>query len=260
MLLLSLCTILYSQDDRRSRRRSGNERVSTELIDSLKIKSSIGGAAAAGRDSLGIGGNGAARTDSLGIGGKGAAGTDSLTAAAADSIPSRADSLVRADSLALLEKSSLDLPAFSGAKDSIVEVFSDGQRKVFYYGDVSVKYQGMELTADYMEYDLNTNDVFARGTYDAEKDEWKGTPKMTVGKDVYEMETIRYNFGSRKARIYNMTTNEQEALLHGKNIKMMNDRSINIKNGSTPSAMLTIRIITWLCPAPRCSPRRAGTR
>ena len=230
MLFFSLCTILYSQDDRRERRRSRNARVSSEIVDSLKLKSSIGGETAQSdpdstlappSDTLHSSRDTTMLPDSL-------SQVDSLYLA--DSLM-RADSTFRADSLAMLEKSSLDLPAFSGAKDSIVEVFTDGQRKIFYYGDVSVKYQGMELTADYMEYDLNTNDVFAKGTYDAEKDEWIGQPKMTVGKDTYEMETIRYNFGSRKARIYNMTTNEQEAILHGKNIKMMNDRSINIKNG-----------------------------
>ena len=223
MLLFSLCTILYSQDDRRSRRRSRNARVSTEIVDSLKLKSSVGGQTANPDTTL------SPLTDSLSAGADSIAPVDSALWRRDSTM--RADSTFRADSLALLEKSSLDLPAFSGAKDSIVEVFSDGQRKIFYYGDVSVKYQGMELTADYMEYDLNTNDVFAKGTYDAEKDEWIGQPKMTMGKDTYEMETIRYNFGSRKARIYNMTTNEQEAILHGKNIKMMNDRSINIKNG-----------------------------
>ena len=222
MLLFSLCTILYSQDDRRARRRSRNTRVSTEIVDSLKLKDTIGGETANPDSTLAL-------RDSLSAGRDSIAPVDS-TLWRRDSTM-RADSTYRADSLALLEKSSLKLPAFSGAKDSIVEVFSEGQRKIFYYGEVTVKYQGMELSADYMEYDLNTNDVFAKGTWDAEKEEWIGAPKMTVGQDTYEMETIRYNFGSRKARIYNMTTNEQEAILHGKNIKMMHDRSINIKNG-----------------------------
>ena len=40
----------------------------------------------------------------------------------------RADSIARRDSLDLLGKSSLERPAFSTARDSIVEVFSAGQR------------------------------------------------------------------------------------------------------------------------------------
>ena len=57
----------------------------------------------------------------------------------------------RQDSLELLRKSSLEHPAFSTAKDSTIEVFSDGHRIIYYYGDVSVEYQGMKLNADYME-------------------------------------------------------------------------------------------------------------
>ena len=40
----------------------------------------------------------------------------------------RADSIARRDSLDMLEKSSLDRPAFSTAKDSIITEFTGGQR------------------------------------------------------------------------------------------------------------------------------------
>lgn len=147
-----------------------------------------------------------------------------------DSI-ARADSLFRADSLALLGKSSLDVPAFSGAKDSIVEVFTDGQRMIYYYGDVKVTYQNMEITAAYMEYDMNTGEVYACGILDTLTGEWTGNPVMTQGEEKYEMEKVRYNFNSRKARITNMTTNDDEGILHGNNIKMFPDKSINIQQG-----------------------------
>ena len=143
----------------------------------------------------------------------------------------RADSLARADSLGLLHKSSLERPAFSTARDSIVEVFSDGQRMVYYYGDVSVSYQGMKLTADYMEYDMNTGTVFARGSKDPVTGELVGKPTMSEKGKTYEMEELRYNFNSKKARITNMITQEEDGLLHGKNIKMLPDQSINITNG-----------------------------
>ena len=64
------------------------------------------------------------------------------------------DSLHRADSISMLQKSSLEAPAFTTARDSIIEDFSDGKQMIYYYGDVSVNYGNMKLTADYMEYDL----------------------------------------------------------------------------------------------------------
>ena len=158
------------------------------------------------------------------------AAPDSATLARRDSIY-RADSLRRADSLSMLSKSSLEMPVFSTARDTMVEVFSDGQRKIYYYGDVSVKYQDMELTADYMEYDMKSGTVYARGTYDSLKGEWVGRPKMTQGNKTYDMHELRYNFNSRKSRISNMVTSEDEGILRGRNIKMMDDNSINITKG-----------------------------
>lgn len=142
-----------------------------------------------------------------------------------------ADSTSRADSLFLLDKSSLTRPAFSGAKDSIRQDFSNGQRKMYYWGDVEVSYENIKLKADYMEYDMSTGTVYARGTYDSLAQEWKGQPEMTQGSQTFNMEEVRYNFNSRKARITNMITKEDDGILHGKNIKMMPDKSINITKG-----------------------------
>ena len=201
LLVLLSSTVLPAQNDRRSRRQA--RRASrTEAV---------------------------AATDSLALDSLGTVALDSL-AFSRDSI-ARADSLHRADSLSLLGKSSLEQPAFSGARDSIIEVFTDGKRMVYYYGDVKVTYQNMELTAAYMEYDMNTGEVFAQGVQDPETGEWSGRPVMRQGKDRYEMEKVRYNFNSQKARITNMTTTDDEGILHGRNIKMMPDRSINITNG-----------------------------
>ena len=199
LMLLICCHSAFSQDDRRSRRsRRGN--VDTELIkDSLPVLS----------DSL------RAVNDSI--------------AASRDSI-ARADSIARIDSVNMLKKSSLDAPAFTAARDSIVEDFSNGKKMIYYYGDASVTYGNMKLTADYMEYDLKSNTLFARGTKDT-TGVITGAPVMEQGGKSYEMEEVRYNFNTQKARITNMLTQEQDGILHGKNIKMMPDRSINITKG-----------------------------
>lgn len=142
-----------------------------------------------------------------------------------------ADSTARADSLEMLHKSSLERPAFTEAADSIKEMFKDGHRMVYYYGPTTVKYQDMELTSNYMEFDMDKNEVFACGVYDSLTGEWQGQPVMKQGQASYSMEKLRYNFNSKKSRIFNMVTTDDEGFLHGKNIKMMPDRSINIMNG-----------------------------
>ena len=151
------------------------------------------------------------------------------TRAAMDSI-ALADSVAASDSLDLLSKSSLDRPAFSAARDSIIEDFSDGKKMIYYYGDVSVTYGNMKLSADYMEYDLQKQTVFAKGTTDSTGNV-TGLPKMEDNGKSYSMEQVKYNFDTRKAVITNMVTQEQEGILHGKNIKMMPDQSINITSG-----------------------------
>ena len=142
----------------------------------------------------------------------------------------RADSIASRDSLRLLEKSSLEAPAFTVARDSIIEDFSNGKRMIYYFGEVSVTYGNMKLTADYMEYDRATQTVYARGTKDS-TGVITGKPVMEQGGKSYEMEEVRYNFETQKARITNMVTQEQDGILHGQNIKMMPDRSINITKG-----------------------------
>ena len=156
---------------------------------------------------------------------------DSAAIARRDSLR-QADSLRRGDSLSMLGKSSLDMPAFSGARDTIYQKKGpDGGMIGYYFGDVKVSYQDMELTADYMEYDMKAGTVYARGTYDSLNGEWIGRPKMTQGQSTYEMEEVRYNFNTGKARITNMVTTEDEGILHGQNIKMFKDHSINITQG-----------------------------
>ncbi|MBR2145761.1 MAG: hypothetical protein IJ956_09500, partial [Akkermansia sp.] len=85
-----------------------------------------------------------------------------------------------------LSKSSLEAPAFTTAKDSIIEDFSDGKKMIYYYGDVSVTYGNMKLTADYMEYDLNTATLYARGTKDT-TGVINGMPVMEQGGKTYTM-------------------------------------------------------------------------
>ena len=157
---------------------------------------------------------------------------DSMFRAQKDSV-ARADSIASAkkDSLDLLSKSSLEVPAFSTAKDSIITDFSGGRRMIYYYGGATVKYENMQLEADYIEYDMDANTVYARGQKDTLTGEWKGLPVMTEGEQTYKMDELRYNFDTRKARITNMVTKEAEGILQGKKIKMMPDKSINMRDG-----------------------------
>jgi hypothetical protein len=128
-------------------------------------------------------------------------------------------------------KGSLQMPAFTNAKDSVIEDFTNGHKMIYYYGDVTVKYGNISINADYIAYDLEHNTVFCKGTNDTITHQITGKPKMTEGSQNYEMETLLYNFDTRKAKITNMSTKEQDGTLQGKDLKKMPDNSFNIKDG-----------------------------
>ena len=145
-----------------------------------------------------------------------------------------ADSLMREDSIRLMKQSSIEFPAFSNAKDSLIEVFENGHRILKYYGEVTVQYGSLSLSADYMRYDIDEQTVYAKGIEDPETGQIRGNPIMkdaSQGNKEYEMKELTYNFKTRKAFIKNMITEEAEGIIRGNNIKMQPDNSINITDG-----------------------------
>ena len=192
-----------AQTARRDRRAAVRESRRAERVEAAQIAAPLDSAALAAADS----------------------------AAVAEALLAEADSISRRDSLNLLEKSSIKFPVFTTAGDSIFDDFSDGRRLRYYYGGVTVEYDDMKLSADYMEYDMATGIVYARGSYDSLAGEWKGRPEMTQGSQSYKMEELRYNFKTRKARITNMLTNDEDGIIQGRDILMMPDRSVNIMKG-----------------------------
>ena len=133
------------------------------------------------------------------------------------------------DSLFNQPKGMIDRPAFSSARDSVMEDIEHSI--IYYFGDVSAKYQDMELKADYMAYNTRMNVVYARGVLDTITGETSGRPVMSTGGKEYQMDEIYYNFNTRKSKIKNMATQQDEGKLVGDNLKMMPDQSINISGG-----------------------------
>ena len=141
---------------------------------------------------------------------------------ASDSLFSAQDTIVN--------NASLQSPTFSLARDSVIEDFSNGKKIIYYYGDVSVKYDNIELKSDYMAYNVDTKTVFASGLPDT-LGVIVGKPEMKEGDKSYAMDEVSYNFESRKAKILNVKTQEEEGYLHGEFLKKMPDNSMNISNG-----------------------------
>lgn len=156
---------------------------------------------------------------------------ENLSATPADTTGRASQAADTASTDTLVNNSSLEEPIFSGGRDSIVKDFDvDGRKMIYYYGDVKVSYGDLELSADYMAFDVDSKTVFAKGLPDT-SGQVVGKPVMKQGEKQYEMESVYYNFNTEKAKIKNMITQEAEGFLHGTYIKKMPDNSINIAKG-----------------------------
>lgn len=116
------------------------------------------------------------------------------------------------DSVAIdsIKKPIIEDPIVYSAEDSIVVSF-DGQR-VFLYKNASVKYQQIELTAYYIELDLETKQIYAEGLRDS-TGTMSGKPLFKQGSEEYESETMRYNFETEKAFITKVVSKQGEGFI-----------------------------------------------
>ena len=152
------------------------------------------------------------------------------------------DTLAKPDSLAAVSISQRDTTA-SKKGGSLIEQIINGKntdslyydvrnKRVYIYNKGDIKYDNMGLQADYMQIDMATKEIYAYGKADTVNGAAKSThPVFNEGGSSYTMDTITYNFGSKKAFIQGVATQEGDGWLVGGQIKKMPDNSINIRQG-----------------------------
>ena len=114
------------------------------------------------------------------------------------------------------------------AVDSVVQDMKE--KMIYYYGNAVVKYDDIVLEANYLEFDLKTNVVTAKGLPDT-LGKLQGTPKFTQGETKFDAEEMSYNFQTKKGVIHKVWTEESGGYIHGDKIKRMDDNTINIQSG-----------------------------
>jgi len=108
------------------------------------------------------------------------------------------------------EKPFIEKPIRYNAADSMV-VSIDGQ-KVYLYNEAKVTYQEIELTAYYIELNLETKEIYAEGLADS-TGELAQKPLFKQGAEEYESETMRYNFETQKAFITKVVSQQGEGFI-----------------------------------------------
>lgn len=109
--------------------------------------------------------------------------------------------------------------------------FDISNQTLYLFGNASIDYQDMSLTAAYMEYNFETREVFARGEQDS-LGEIQGRPVFKDAAEEYEALEIRYNVDTKRGLIKEVTTEVVDGYVFGNRVKKDNDSIIYIEDAS----------------------------
>ena len=128
------------------------------------------------------------------------------------------DDSIRLDSLNRQKKNTIEAPVVYSGNDSLV--YDARSKTAYLYGTAKVKYENMDLAADRVHMNLDSNLVHATGTADStEKTGLRGMPVFTMGSDKYESDTMAFNFKTKRGLIKDVKTQQQEGYLSSKRAK-----------------------------------------
>ena len=128
------------------------------------------------------------------------------------------DDSIRLDSLNRQKKNTIEAPVVYSGNDSLV--YDARSKTAYLYGTAKVKYESMDLAADRVHMNLDSNLVHATGTADStEKTGLRGMPVFTMGSDKYESDTMAFNFKTKRGLIKEVKTQQQEGYLSSQRAK-----------------------------------------
>ncbi len=122
----------------------------------------------------------------------------------------------------------LNSPVSYSSNDSLVML---GDGTAFLHGSSVVKYEKMELNAEFIRVKSDSSTIYAVGVYDTLHDEWKGKPVFKEGKDSYESGEITYNIKTQKGFIRNVVTEQGEGYVIADKTKKVEGDEMMMQGG-----------------------------
>jgi len=104
-------------------------------------------------------------------------------------------------------------------------------KRVILINGAIVNYGEIEIKADSMILDMQTNILFAAGRIDT-AGKIAGTPEFKEGSQEFKADELTYNFKTRKALIKNIVTKQEDGLLHSEFTKLLEDGTSNISKST----------------------------
>ena len=114
------------------------------------------------------------------------------------------------------------------AKDSTIMDLN--AQKAYLYGQAQIIFQDITLNADYIAIDFRTKDVFATGIIEDSTQNYIGRPAFDDAGKIYEADTMKYNFESKKGISYGVLTTEKDGYIHGERVLRDSQENIYVKN------------------------------
>ncbi|MCM4158845.1 LPS-assembly protein LptD [Antarcticibacterium flavum] len=106
---------------------------------------------------------------------------------------------------------------------------SPKENRMYLYNQAQITYEDMVITAGLIIVDNNKNEVYAFGIPDS-TGAYSQKPIFTQGQNTVEPDSIRFNFSSQKALVYNSRTNQGSFNVIGEVTKRQNDSVYYMQN------------------------------
>ena len=122
----------------------------------------------------------------------------------------------------------LKAPVYYQSNDSMV-MTKNGN--AYLHGKGELKYETLDLTAEYIRMNIDSSLIYAEGVYDTVNYEWIGKPVFNDGKDSYETNEITYNIRSQKGYIRHVVTQQGEGYVIADKTKKRDDNVMMMAGG-----------------------------
>ena len=154
--------------------------------------------------------------------------TVSVRSQTTDSITVAADSARKGGYLVPLSKDAVtEIVSYKAADSVAIDLES---KKAFLYREGEIDFEDMNLKADAVVLDFNSQRLHANGVVDS-AGKYQGRPVFKQGESEYNADTLTYNYKSGKGLIYGVITQEGDGFLHGDKIKKINDSVMYLSSG-----------------------------
>ena len=117
----------------------------------------------------------------------------------------------------------------ASAEDSTV---ADKEHDILYlYGRARVKYEDIEMDADYIRVNKRTHQIFASGSIDPRTHRYIGRPITKQGKDKpVESDSLLFDYKTKKGKVYNPASEQDGNFISGGQVKKLNEDEAAYRN------------------------------